>query len=287
MKTLGKAFVVTTFASLLVICIACGGVPATPTTSSGVQGPRSSTNVSQGNNGPGPNRSQQENGPSIDSPPTEESRKDSQTIDPYEGLVIDWLERGQPKLRYAVGEIGKVPHLETIQIIDGDSCLCRVGDSSQVILLNDVSTNGMVDGHAFSVKLALITGTTQYQNVLGSTNTVFVLQAISTAAAEEAMFRKRQEDIRKAEEAERQRLAEVERMKEELRESQFRNWTSADGQFSVEARLERYSAGKVVLERRDNGEMIDVPEDVLSESDLQYISEEFKQRAKAARQLRP
>lgn len=83
-----------------------------------------------------------------------------------------------------------------------------------------------------------------------------------------------------------QHLVDNEQTDAELRESQFRNWQTADGKFSVEARMEKFQAGKVTLERRDNSEMVEVAEDLLSEPDQKYIQEEFKRRAKAAREQR-
>ncbi len=52
----------------------------------------------------------------------------------------------------------------------------------------------------------------------------------------------------------------------------FRNWSSADGKFSVEASLIRFADGVAYLRRKDNGKVIRVPFDKLSEADQAFLT---------------
>ena len=64
---------------------------------------------------------------------------------------------------------------------------------------------------------------------------------------------------------------------EAARLAQFRTWTSADGGFTVKARMAGYAAGTVTLEKEDKT-TIKVPLDQLSESDQQFVRDELKRR---------
>ena len=54
----------------------------------------------------------------------------------------------------------------------------------------------------------------------------------------------------------------------------LRTWTSSKGGATVEARLVRCLAGKVLLERAD-GTTLEVPVDRLSDADRDYIDSQF------------
>ena len=53
--------------------------------------------------------------------------------------------------------------------------------------------------------------------------------------------------------------------------AKLRTWTSADGRFHVEAELVKMVAGVVHLKRKDNGQVIQVPVDKLSEEDQKFL----------------
>lgn len=295
-RTLGKMFVGFTFVSFLAICIACGGSGSgSIPNSSRSTPPQVSSNQSK-------SRPEKTNVVNQDSLPRSQANREPKKDYVLEGVKL-WIRQGEPEIdRLAVGEVGSVPNLEITQIINNRTALCMVGDSGQIVMVKNFNFAGSVDGRRISLPYAEVSGTTQYETVLGAVKTVFVLEGygdLDRARAEVEKERESEmieENIRRQtrdrELAAKQAAEEEEKAKEEarlakeLRESQFRTWETADGKFSVEARLERYSAGKVVLERRDNGEMVDVSEELLSLADQQYISEEFKRRAKSARQQR-
>ena len=52
---------------------------------------------------------------------------------------------------------------------------------------------------------------------------------------------------------------------------QSRTWTDATGQFSVQAVFVSYANGQVTIKRDDNGKVITIPLDSLSESSKQYV----------------
>lgn len=55
-----------------------------------------------------------------------------------------------------------------------------------------------------------------------------------------------------------------------LGDDSFRTWTSAKGQFSLDAKLVSFANGKVTLERRD-GKEVKVEIERLSESDKDFV----------------
>ena len=54
--------------------------------------------------------------------------------------------------------------------------------------------------------------------------------------------------------------------------AEFRTWTSVDGKFKVDAKLVKLEGGKVVLQRRDDGRQIVVPQSLLSKADQDFLS---------------
>lgn len=221
------------------------------------------------------------------SPPVESSTPKKKpavsSYDPDLEIAKQWIRSGRPEMgRLQVGAVGTVTGLQIMQVIDNSTTLCMFSDSLQTVLVRGYNTSGDVDGQRIELPLARVTGTTQYTSVLGATKTVFVLEAVKgreRAADELATIeaKERAERARQMEEiaAEEKRLAEEEAAK--LREAQFRTWRSANRQFTIDARLDRYSPGKAVLEKRD-GEIIDVDEKQLSDEDQAFIQEEMKRR---------
>ena len=55
-------------------------------------------------------------------------------------------------------------------------------------------------------------------------------------------------------------------------DSEYRVWTTADGKFKVEAKLIRVQDGKALLQRRDDGRQITVPQSLLSKSDRDFLT---------------
>lgn len=272
-----------TLAALVALSIACGGAGASSTVTTSSPGPHNSATVER---------------PSIDSPPTDDAShkaadeasapdptEPEKPFDPLTIQVIDWIERGEPAMgQMKIGAIGRIDGLEVIQVLDASTMLCMVGSNFQVVMVRGYSTAGYVDGQRLSLPAAMVRGTEQYGNVLGSTKTVFTLVPVDDAAARDMLAEQELERIYRQEAEEEARIAETNRIAEEERESQFRTWHSADGNFSIEARLDRFIAGNVTLEKRD-GSTVDVAEELLSDSDRQYMQEEFKRRAKAKRAI--
>lgn len=204
--------------------------------------------------------------------------------------IMAWIRAGRPEItRLKVGAIGSIGGLEIIQIVDDRTALCMFRDSFQSVLVKGFNMTGHVDGERAKFNLVMVTGTTQYQSVLGAQKTVFVLERITRldeAETELAQVEAReyaQDMLREAREKEEQERIAAEMQREaaaiaaEEREAQFRTWQSANGKFTIDARLVRYSNGTVVLEKR-SGEEIDVDQKQLSDDDQTFIQEEMKRR---------
>jgi hypothetical protein len=70
------------------------------------------------------------------------------------------------------GEIGRFSGTVS-QVLDADNALVSYGDKTFWL---KHSTKGMVDDEAYKFGLCRVTGTTQYQTVLGGSNTVYVVE---------------------------------------------------------------------------------------------------------------
>lgn len=276
---MARFFLGVTLFTLLALCIACGGVPATSTTSSGIQGPRNSTAVDRDNAEASDEESQLEHDTEAANQAAEDDRQDSLPYDPTVEAVKQWIRDGEPGMgNPSVGKIGQIGSMEIIQVIDDSTGLVELGKDGLLVMIHGWDLSNAVDGQYIKLGLCQVVGTQQYVNGFGTTNTVFVMQPLDDGSARADIFREAQEEAAR-------RAAEIAQQKEDLRESQYRTWKSADGQFAIEARLDNFALGTATLERRD-GTTVEVPNDKLSDDDQLYIKEEFDRRAKAARELR-
>lgn len=256
---MARIFFGVTLSALVALCIACGGAGSPPITTSTSHTPPDSA--------------------AVDRPETEASRAERRE-DQYLPVIIDWIEQGEPDLVFTDGGTGRVPSLELVRIVDESTSICFYGDTAQLVWVDGVNTSGRVDGQRFSLDLAQIRGTVQLDN--GST--MFRLVPMSSEAAREAIAQRANERAEFEAMQKAERLAEAERQADADREAQFRKWMSADQQFTIEARLDRFAAGIAYLERRD-GITVEVPAELLSDDDQLYIEEEFQRRGKAKRAI--
>lgn len=246
-----RFFAGVTIVTLAILSLACGGTPTVSNAPSSTSSPNNSAAVDR-----------EQATPATTSSPSPAAER----LDPFAPLVVDWIRNGRPALAYAVGQLGGVPALEVVTVVDANTAVCLVGDSDQVVIVDELQTAGLVGGQTIGLELARVRGTQPIED-----GEAFVLVPMDTTAAKQAILQ----------DAEQRAAIEAEQA-DALTESQFREWRSAEGDFSVTARLDQYVAGVVTLEREDGGS-VEVPEEKLSEDDRQYITEEFKRRRKAAR----
>ena len=59
-------------------------------------------------------------------------------------------------------------------------------------------------------------------------------------------------------------------------EPDYRTWASADGKYTVEARLVKIISGKVTLKRKDTGKEITLPVEKLSPADQAFLKDKTR-----------
>ena len=162
--------------------------------------------------------------------------------------------------------------LRILQVLDDKNCLVVVGD--QLYRMAGFSTQNLVDDQRFTAKEGptfVVSGTWNYRTVTGATKRVFI---ISPALELEETTKTLISDLKQ--QATNSQIA----MEKEIKEITTRKWTA--GRFSTIARFERVrGVGDVfqaILLRIDNGQMINVELDRLSESDRAWITGYQKHR---------
>ena len=180
--------------------------------------------------------------------------------------------------------------------------------SDDKIVLVKMHTEGHVDGGKLSFdRPVVVSGTFQYENTMGGTKTVFVLEeidpewlnaevknrmpratverigkALDQARADREMEANQRAAAEKADadgraaaaKAELEKKAAAEKAeadrKAAIEEAKWRMWTDSTGQFKTKAMFGGMAGGKVKLIKKD-GSTVRVPLEKLSEEDQQWI----------------
>lgn len=164
---------------------------------------------------------------------------------------------------------------EVLQVIGPEDVVLTLGNPNVPnIWLAGHSTEDLVDGaNVRLLGLVEVDGTKTHTTPTKGSKTIRVVRLVSKeklaemeakAAAGEAEAERKRKEAEAAKEA-----------------KSWRTWTTADGKFTVEAKLVSIGFGKARLEKRD-GTTVDVKPDVLSPEDQDFI-EEWKR----ARNRRP
>ena len=95
-----------------------------------------------------------------------------------------------PMLKFETGRIGSLREetgypidLKVLQIIDGHTALVRIFPSGRMLWVEGFATRGLTDDAVIRpTGLFCVSGTRQYESVLGSTRTVLVIKRVEISA---------------------------------------------------------------------------------------------------------
>ncbi len=149
---------------------------------------------------------------------------------------------------------------EVLQVVGPNDVLLAMNNIRMPpIWLTDYPTKGLADREQVRlVGLIEVDGTKKYTAVSGGQKTVRVVRLLSP-----------------------EKMLAYEKQKREEEENKlFRIWTSANGEFEVDAKFLDFSDGKVQLEKRD-GEKIAVSPSQISKEDVEYYRDVLKERREA------
>lgn len=166
-----------------------------------------------------------------------------------------------------------------VQVIDKNTAIIgRNGRES--VWAEGFSTDGATDGDSCEINCPVIVhGTKQYATVTGATKTILAIRPFvcdpkvldeAKKLAKKPAGESTPASKRKAEKEQEARAAKAKRKPDEARAPKFRTWTDASGKFKITAKLKSAIAGNVELERED-GTVVTVPIDKLSEEDQAYL----------------
>jgi type II secretory pathway pseudopilin PulG len=129
-------------------------------------------------------------------------------------------------------------------------------------------TKGLVDGQRspFDSQPLQVVGTKQYETISGATKTIFRARLISLN--ELAEMKAKAKAATEAQQA--ARVAEQTAKQEALEAAKRRQWTSADGKYTLEATFAGLTNGVVTLEK-DNGQRLPIRLEQLSKEDQDFI----------------
>jgi hypothetical protein len=172
-------------------------------------------------------------------------------------------------------------YLKIVQVIDGNSMLVslrsdfdrltQVGgqitqetDTHEELVLIKGNTSGMTDGKwgFWLDEKLLVDGTYQYTTAGGTTKTVAVLKHLTAEelAAHEA------------------------KLKAEAEAYLTREWKDDTGKHSFVGKFLAHRNGRVQLERKETGKVIEVPMLRLSDEDQKWVRNELKSRSQKAKE---
>lgn len=143
---------------------------------------------------------------------------------------------------------------KVVQVLGPDSMLVSCIDLT--FLVQDYPTGGIVDGKTVVLDRPVeVMGTKTYPTALGGSNTVYVLRPVSQAEYDEAMKYVA--------------LNKIQRPRE------FRTWTNATGDFTVEAEYVSQDKKTVKLAKRDGAE-VNVEIAKLGKTDRVWLKEKLE-----------
>lgn len=160
------------------------------------------------------------------------------------------------------GPYGKEILFVATQVIDSTNLIAKYG--RKFIWISNVSTDGIIDGQYVRLTNVMkVTRTKTYKTALGGSSTVFVVEPVDPRPADAAMATMLAE--RKG-----RTTTPPKRVFDMVRGKSFRTWTSATGEFNVDAEFLAMAAGQVMLSKTD-GTMIIVPLEKLCDDDKEWI----------------
>jgi len=184
---------------------------------------------------------------------------------------------------WAVGSLGRISLPQNVvQVLGKDKMLVDVqvrpawGNSfNQLVMFSGFATDGIADGTSvWTDRPIIVTKTTTYTTVAGSTKTVVVAEPLDQdsfkLSAEDQAARKKQADGKRQKETQ----AEKERA-DAIELANWRTWTDATGAHHIEAKFGGVLSGNVKLIKRD-GSVLKLPLEKLSDVDQEWIKNRSK-----------